>query len=45
MNCPTLDEGRVSFTCGIKERKREKYVLGAQHVSVDRYAGNIAEIN
>jgi len=31
---------------GIKERrKREEYVLGAQHVPVDRYAGNVAEIN
>jgi len=31
---------------GINERrKREEHVLGAQHVSMDRYAGNAAEIN
>ena len=31
---------------GVKERrKREEHVLGAQHVPVDRYAGNVAEIN
>ena len=31
---------------GINEqRKREEHVLGAQNVPVDRYAGNVAEIN
>jgi len=31
---------------GVKERrKRDEHVLGAQHVPVDRYAGNVAEIN
>ena len=44
---PTLDEGRVSFTWGgINERrKREEHVLGAQHVPMDRYAGNVVEVN
>jgi len=31
---------------GINERrKRDEHVFGAQHVSVDWYAGNVAEIN
>jgi len=31
---------------GINTRRgREEHVLGAQHVSMDRYACNIAEIN
>ena len=31
---------------GINERrKREEHVLGAQHVPVDRSAGNVVEIN
>jgi len=31
---------------GVKERrKRDKHVLGAQHVPVDRYAGSVTEIN
>jgi len=31
---------------GVKERrKRDEHVLGAQHVPVDRYAGNVVEIN
>ena len=30
----------------VKERrKRNEHVLGAQHVLVDRYADNVAEIN
>jgi len=45
--CPTLDEGRnIIHLDGINERrKHEEHVLGAHHVPVDRYAGNVAEIN
>jgi len=28
-----------------KRRKHDEHVLGAQHVPVDRYACNVAEIN
>jgi len=44
---PTLDEGRVSFTWVelTNDEKRDEHVLGAQHVPVDRYACNVAEIN
>jgi len=28
-----------------ERRKRDEHVLGAQHVLVDRYAGNVVEIN
>ena len=44
---PTLDEGRVSFSW--VELTNDKNVtsmfLGAQYVPVDRYAGNVVEIN
>jgi len=40
---PTLDEGRVSFSW--VELTNDEHVLGAHHVLVDRYAGNVAEIN
>ena len=44
---PTLDERRISFSWVelTSDEKREEHVLGAQCVPVDRYAGNVAEIN
>jgi len=42
---PTLDEGRVSFTWVELTNDENEHVLGAQHVPVDRCAGNVAEIN
>jgi len=44
---PMLDEGEsIIHLGGVKERrKRDEHVLGAHHVPVDRYAGNVAEIN
>ena len=41
---PTLDEGRVSFTW-VKLTNDENVKIMSQHVPVDRYAGNVAEIN
>jgi len=39
-------EENIVHLGGINERrKREEHVLGAQHVLVDRYAGNVVEIN
>ena len=41
---PTLDEGRVSFTW-VELTNDENVKIMSQHVPVDRYAGNVAEIN
>jgi len=42
---PMLDEGRVSFTWVELKNDENVTSVGAQHVPVDRYAGNVAEIN
>jgi hypothetical protein len=44
--CPTLDEGSIIHLGRVKERrKRDEHVLGARHVPMDRYEGNVVEIN
>jgi len=46
INVQRSTRGEYHSLGGVKERrKRDEHVLGAQHVSVDRYAGNVAEIN
>jgi len=46
INVQRSTRGEIIHLGGIsKRRKREEHVLGAHHVPVDRYAGNVAEVN